>query len=69
MANIKISIRAARVNACLTQKEAAKALHRTKSKIGAWEAGRDPISYADLLAMLELYNIPFDNIRLYDSED
>ncbi|MDO4621087.1 MAG: helix-turn-helix transcriptional regulator [Lachnospiraceae bacterium] len=60
----KITLRAARVNAGLTQGEAAQALHRTKQTIVNWESGATDIRYNDLCAMSELYHMPIEFISL-----
>ncbi len=54
----KISLRAARVNANLTQVEAAKAMGKTKQTIVNWESGASSIKYTDLVKLSELYQIP-----------
>ena len=50
-----ISLKAARVNAGLTQDEAGRFLNRTKQTIVNWENGVTEIKYRDLEALSELY--------------
>ena len=54
----KIKLKAARVNAGLTQTEAAQKLNRNKQTIVNWEKGFTQIKVNDLLALSELYGIP-----------
>ena len=60
----KITLRAARVNANLTQVEAAKAMGKTKQTIVNWESGASSIKYTDLLKLSELYQIPIENLLI-----
>jgi len=60
----KISLKAARVNANLTQEEVAKALHKTKATICAWESGKINIRATDLMRLCELYSVPMSAIFL-----
>ena len=54
----KIKLKAARVNAGLTQTEVARKLNRNKQTIVNWEKGFTQIKVNDLLALSELYGIP-----------
>ena len=58
MANVKISLAAARVNAGMTQKEVAKILHKTPQTIVNWENGRSNIDIANFTVLCNLYRIP-----------
>lgn len=64
MAEIQITLAAARVNAGLTQEEAAKKMHVSKRTIINWEKGVVIPSFANINALSNLYNIPGDNIFL-----
>ena len=64
MAEIKISLAAARVNARLTQKDIAKALKVSPVTIVAWEKGERSPSYATLMCLSDIYDIPLENIFL-----
>ena len=55
---MQISLKAARVNAELTQEEAAKLIGRTKQTIVNWELGVTEIKFRDLVTLSKLYNIP-----------
>lgn len=58
----KISLAAARVNAGLTQNEAAKKLNVSNRTLWQWEKGIS-IPRADKIdAICELYSIDYDNI-------
>ncbi len=60
--NNKISIKAARVNANLTQKEAALKLDVSKDTIGNWERGKSFPSVSKIPVIEEVYNIKYENI-------
>lgn len=59
---LQISLAAARVNAGLTQKEAAERLGVSNTTIVAWETGKSSPSIVDAKKLSEAYNIPLDNI-------
>ena len=61
---LKISLAAARVNAGLTQEEAAIRMKVGKRTIINWEKGIVTPSFADVNLMSQIYNIPVDNIFL-----
>ena len=60
----KISLKAARVNAGLTQEQAAKAIGKTKQTIVNWETGKTDIKYSDLIRLSELYEMPVEYIDI-----
>lgn len=64
MAEIKISLAAARVNAKLTQEEVAHRLQITKRTLINWEKGVVVPSFAGLNMLSDIYGIPIDNIFL-----
>lgn len=64
MAEIKISLAAARVNARLTQEEVAKKMHVSKKTIINWEKGVVVPSFATINALSDIYKIPENNIFL-----
>lgn len=64
MSDIKISLAAARVNAGLTQVEAAKALNVGNKTLNGWENGKITPRAIQLVALSDLYKIPIDNISL-----
>ncbi len=59
---LRISMEAARVNAKLTQDEAAKILHVTKQTLVNWEKGRTEPKTSQAVKMAEVYGVPYDNI-------
>lgn len=64
MAEIKISLAAARVNAGLTQEDIAKKMHISKNTIVNWEKGKIKIGIPELRMLCDIYNIPSDCIFL-----
>ena len=60
----QISLKAARVNANLTQAEVAKRLHKNKQTITNWESGKTKVSAADLLILCDMYKISPSDIHL-----
>lgn len=61
---LRITLRAARVNAGLTQEEVAKKLRKTKQTIVNWELGRSEIDYANFTYLCKLYNVNVNDIFL-----
>jgi transcriptional regulator with XRE-family HTH domain len=59
---LKISLEAARVNANLSQKEAAKELNVSNKTISNWENGKSFPSAEKIDALCKLYNVSYDNI-------
>lgn len=64
MADIKISLAAARVNAGLTQDDVAKLMRIGNKTIINWEKGVVEPSLASLTMLSQIYGIPIDNIFL-----
>lgn len=64
MDKLQISLAAARVNAKMTQEDAAKRLKVGKRTIINWEKGISVPSFADINMLSQIYNIPVDNIFL-----
>lgn len=61
---MKISLKAARVNADLTQTQAAIAVGVDKSTISSWEKGKTVPSADKLFALCALYKATVDSIFL-----
>ncbi len=61
-----ITLKAARVNAGLTQKEAAKRLGVSNKTIWAWETGNTLPSAKKIKAICELYKMPYDSIIFFN---
>lgn len=57
-----ISLKAARVNADLTQKEAADLIGVTPETVLAWEKGRSFPTVDKLPKILETYRVTFDDL-------
>lgn len=63
----QITLAAARVNAGLTQQEAANAIGVDKSTLLSWEKGRTSPPSNRLKQLSELYKMPVDFIFLPDT--
>ena len=61
--NLKISLASARVNANLTQEEAAKGMNVSKSTIVSWEKGKSFPTVNQANKLYEMYDRPKDSIR------
>lgn len=59
-----ITLAAARVNAGLTQKEVAERLHVSNKSIVNWENGNVSPSFATLVTLADMYNVPVDCFSL-----
>ena len=59
---MKITLKAARVNAELTQKEAARAMGVTKDTISNWERRKSFPSAKIIKRIEEVYRVPYDSI-------
>ena len=64
MEKIQISLAAARVNANLSQKNAAKMLGITRQTLMNWENGKVKPKIMQINALAELYGIPVEYIFL-----
>lgn len=64
MTDIQISLAAARVNANMTQQQAADAIGVDKSTIVSWEKGRTLPNSLLLHKLSDIYQIPIGNIFL-----
>ena len=62
--NFKISLKAARVNANLTQTEVAEAMSITRETLRNWENKITCPSKVQYDKLLELYNVPYNSIKL-----
>lgn len=61
---MKVSLKAARVNAELTQRQAAQGLGVDVTTIINWENGRTSPKYIQLEELCKLYDIPVDCVFL-----
>lgn len=63
----KITLKAARVNAGLTQKEAAKALDISNVTLGKWENGKAAPRVEKIDAICALYGTDYDSLNFLPS--
>lgn len=61
---VKFTMRALRINAGLTQEQAAKALGVSRVTIWKWEAHKGYPSIKKLAQMAELYKAPLDSFLI-----
>ena len=64
MKRLKISLKAARVNAKLSQEEVARKMKKSKVTINNWENGKTEIDYGNLNELCRLYSVTMDDILL-----
>lgn len=64
MKRLKISLKAARVNANLSQEEVAREMKKSKVTINNWENGKTEIDYGNLNELCRLYSVTMDDILL-----
>ena len=62
--DFKISLAAARVNAGMSQGEAAEKLGVSRATLLSWEHGKTGIPSKSLMDLCSIYNCPLDAIRL-----
>jgi DNA-binding XRE family transcriptional regulator len=62
--DFKISLKAARINAEMTQKEAAKSINICRDTLKNWENGKGEPRASQLKALCNLYNCPENIIFL-----
>ena len=62
---MKISLKAARINAGLTQSEAAERIGVSVSTIKNWEAGKKFPSQPQIDKICEVYRVVYDNIKFF----
>ena len=68
MTELKITLKAARVNAEMTQDEAAERMGKSKQTIVNWENGKTPIKYVDLMKLSEIYSMPIQYLRVPEGD-
>ena len=64
MKRLKISLKAARVNANLSQEEVARKMKKSKVTINNWENGKTEIDHGNLNELCRLYSVTMDDILL-----
>lgn len=65
----KITLAAARVNAGLTQAEAAKALNISNKTLGLWEKGSSFPNARQISDICTLYGIPYDCLNFFTQDN
>lgn len=65
---VKITIKAARVNAGLTQKEAAKRLGISNSTLGNWENGQTMPDIKQVEKLCEMYGVTYDALNFLPND-
>lgn len=60
---LKISLKAARVNANLSQKEAAKMLKISNKTLHSWESGETSPSAKYINAVCDLYKVSYNDLN------
>ena len=65
---VKISLRAARVNAGYSQKEAADLLGISSKTLGNWEKGITFPPVDKIPALCQLYGVSFDNLNFLPND-
>lgn len=60
----KISLKAARINAGLTQEDAAKKIGVSKQSLSNWECGRNTPKATELMGLCEIYGVPAEMLSL-----
>ena len=61
---MKITLRAARVNAGYSQKDVASLLRKSNKTIGLWENGQASMDAANFIVLCDLYKVNADDIIL-----
>ncbi len=69
MTELKITLKAARVNAEMTQDEAAERMGKSKQTIVNWENGKAEIKYRDLIKLSKIYDMPVEYIRMPEKDE
>lgn len=59
---VRITLKAARINKNLSQKEAAKALGVSNKTLCAWENGTSAPTVGKAEEISKLYDMPYDNL-------
>lgn len=60
----KISLKAARVDAGLTQKEVIESLHISWAKLISWEKGKKTPDKETLSTLCQMYDVKRDDLRI-----
>jgi len=63
-----VTLRAARVNADLTQDDVATELKVDRATISRWEKGRGMPTLVQLKKMLKMYGLGFEDLRIEEND-
>lgn len=66
---MKLSLKAARVNAGLTQKQAADAMGTKQSVISRWEKGQVLPSLKSIMTICRVYGVSYDQIDFLKAKE
>lgn len=66
---MKITIKAARVNKNLSQKEAAKLIGVSKDTVGAWDRGKSMPNVKYISAIEKVYGVSYKDLIFLRSKD
>lgn len=69
MEKLQISLAAARVNAGMTQEDAAREMHVSKQTIVSWEKGNSEPSISQGRELSKLYKMPLEYIFLSEESN
>lgn len=61
---MKITLKAARVNAGLSQEQVAAKMHKSKATIGFWENGKAKMDPANFIVLCDLYKVKREDILM-----
>ena len=61
---MKITLKAARVNAGLSQEQVAAKMHKSKATIGFWENGKAKMDLANFTVLCDLYKVKKEDILM-----
>lgn len=62
---VKLTLKAARVNAGFTQKDVAKRLNISNKTVCSWETGATVPNIEQVEGLCDLYNVSYDNLIFY----
>lgn len=62
MERLKMTLKAARVNASLSQEEASERIGVTRHTLGNWECGKTYPNALHIKRIEEVYGVPYDRI-------
>lgn len=65
---LRITLKAARVNAGLTQTQAGEKMGVKKDKVLAWEKHPEKVTAAEMYLITKTYGIPADNLIFLSSD-